>query len=80
MAEISEDPTPITEEEHFLLSVQIHDRKTGATRRLEVRVRPPVYEGIVSLRISEETGLPEWQFEIFTVERKRHFRRELELQ
>lgn len=33
-----------------------------------IPVRPPVYEGIVSLRLSEETGLDKEDFEIVDFE------------
>jgi hypothetical protein len=33
-----------------------------------IPVRPPVYEGIISLRLSEETGLDEEDFEIVDFE------------
>jgi len=33
-----------------------------------VKVRPPIYEGIVSLRLSQEIGLHEEAFEIVSFE------------
>jgi hypothetical protein len=40
------------------------------TRERTVQVRPPIYEGIVSLRLSEETDLDEEDFEIVDFERE----------